>query len=1031
MTPVRIAVAPLLAGLAAVLMMHVASADPQTIGMRTGDHPGYGRIAFDLVPGIGATATTDGNRVLVHFDADANVRTGAAIPRNVRGVTATPGQVEVSVVPGGQVRTMLTDDNKFVVDVWDPPSASSPPPPPVKSPSPVPPAAPAAAASAKPAPPKVAAVAPGGATPPLDRRDDGPATLAAAAAAPAAPPALASPPADAQALAAPPADAPPTEAAAHDSQPEKAVAPPDWSLETIPAATDPAPTLMVGTVVTTAVMSIAATPVRPPAGLVGRAVALPFDPGVGAAAFRRGPGAIVVFDEQRPIDLAALRTDPAFAAATIQLLPGATILQLPLRVRDELRLLHTDPGWVVVVVEHPSGAATVLRAIRPQPAAGLVRLPADHPGQVVAMTDPETGGTLLVGTQVRPGQAVAVARTAPEYALLPTWQGVAVEPVSDRLALRLAPSGFVLNLGPLGGVGLADAEDDALPAADPRPFSRRFDFPALGQEALLRRLQSATDAAAAMPVRDRAAARLRVAQAMLALGMGAEAQSVLGLAAADDGRVADSGDLKGLAAIAAMLAGRPGEADGIADSRLSGTDEVALWRAVLAAMRDEGSPAAAPVFAAELPLLLSYPPGLRDRLLPLAAETMALGGERVAAKRLLDSRADDHALDLARGLLLQEAAIEPGGNPALALAVYDRLSHGRDRLVRARAAVRAVEMRLAAGLMQPARAAEALDQLIYAWRGDDREFELRKRVAVLWQQAGEWRRALAALREAEDIWPEQRLTLHARMVDIFAAAIAHDATKPLPPLDLVALVEENADLLPAGEAGQALGDRLADRLATLDLPQRAVPVLEKLVASVPSGTARAAFGERLASMRLEAGNAAGALSALADSEATPLPDKLREARTMTFARAAAANGELPRATAALAALGTATADGLRADLVEAAKDWPAAEAALRDYAAKTVPDTGLLDEAQARTLLRLASAAAQSGDDATVSRLRERDTRRLPKGKLAEMFRLITSGPVQGVADLPRAVQETKLAGTLPAALKAIGPETQPVSLTP
>jgi hypothetical protein len=131
---------------------------------------------------------------------------------------------------------------------------------------------------------------------------------------------------------------------------------------------------------------------------------------------------------------------------------------------------------------------------------------------------------------------------------------------------------------------------------------------------------------------------------------------------------------------------------------------------------------------------------------------------------------------------------------------------------------------------------------------------------------------------------------------------------------------------------------------------------------------------------------------------------------------------MPRATAALAALGTVAADALRAELLESAKDWPAAEAALRDYAARTVPDNGPLDEPAARTLLRLAAAAADCGDDQTLARLREHDTKRLPAGRIAEMFRLITAGPVQGAGDLPRASQESKLAGALPVALKALAP---------
>jgi hypothetical protein len=122
--------------------------------------------------------------------------------------------------------------------------------------------------------------------------------------------------------------------------------------------------------------------------------------------------------------------------------------------------------------------------------------------------------------------------------------------------------------------------------------------------------------------------------------------------------------------------------------------------------------------------------------------------------------------------------------------------------------------------LPPAQGAEALERLLYAWRGDGREPALRQRIAELRRGAGQWRAALAMLRETEQLFPGRRPTFHALLVSTFADALAADAAKPLPPLDLVALAEDNADLIPDGDAGQALASRLADRLAALDLPER-------------------------------------------------------------------------------------------------------------------------------------------------------------------------------------------------------------------
>ena len=63
---------------------------------------------------------------------------------------------------------------------------------------------------------------------------------------------------------------------------------------------------------------------------------------------------------------------------------------------------------------------------------------------MISLVDPDTGATLLVGTQRRNGQGVPVLRKSAEFTLLPTWQGVAVEPNADTIALRPTPQGFMV-----------------------------------------------------------------------------------------------------------------------------------------------------------------------------------------------------------------------------------------------------------------------------------------------------------------------------------------------------------------------------------------------------------------------------------------------------------------------------------------------------------------------------------------------------------------------------------------------------------
>ena len=987
--------------------------------IRTGNHPGFGRVVFDLPAGASWTLDRAGDRLTVRFSGAAPVA-GAQPPRNVRTLTAAAGAAELSLAPGAQVRPMRLD-NRLVLDLLDPIPPSASPAPPESTPT---------RASAPPAQPGSPAAPPVVSAPPVLR----PTVPAAKPWAAATPPPAVPPAVPAAAVAAVPAGRP--DGASHKSAGSpptlatttgppvpaaRAGAAPIAPVPLIPVEPVPVGSVPVGSVPAgqAPVGSLPAgkVPAGPaPAGPValfaaptasGVSILLPFAASTGAAAFRRGDGAVLVFDERRPIDTEALHNDRLFGTAEIRLLPAATVLQLGLPAGRAFRLTHGESGWAVAVGDEP-----VLRPIRPDlDTSGdgpVLRLPAAQPGRSVVVPDPLTGGTLLVGTQREVGQGVAVSRSTPEFTLLPTWQGVAVAAISDALVLRETPEGFVLASAlPHGGLSLAKADTDMAILDDAMRLTRRFDFPSQPVPALLHRLQGAVAGTGAMPAGMRTASRIATAQAMLALGLGAEAQALLSFAAANDPHIADDPDLIGLSGIAALLAGRIEESAVLDDSHLTGTDEVALWRALRAATLREGAPDAAGVLAAEMPLLLAYPAPLQSRLLPLAVETMVQGGEAEAAQRLVDRRPGDASLDFARALLAEKR------DHAAALTILDRLAQSPDRHERARAAPRAVELRLAAGEITPVAAADAMEKLLFAWRGDEREVAIRLRAAELRAQAGAPRAALAMLRESAEALPEVRDKLHSHMQSIFSAALAADAEKPIPALDLVALAEENPDLIAEGEPGLALAKRLADRLAALDLPRRAAPVLEKLVAAAAPGVVRAELGGRLAATRLAVGDAAGALSVLGATANDALPPPVLEARVLVWARATAARGDPAGAAATLEGLDTPASLELRGHLLEQAKDWKGAAVALRRYADRVLPAEGGLTEPQAGTLLRLAAAASQAGDQAMLAELRSHDLSRLPPGRTADMVRLLTETPVQGPGDLPRARRETALAGGL------------------
>jgi hypothetical protein len=1025
--------------------------NPVAVTIRSGNHPDFGRIVFDAPPGVSYRVVRDGDRVTVRFADDVALTGDPKLPRNIAALHADHAQAVLTVAAGATFHDTRLGDH-VVVDVFDAAAASAPPHDQLalasqrRSPASTPaPAAVLALASSSPATPAVASPARTAAATPTTTASASQTTPASAspAANPSATPTM-SPPAPKSKLAtaatkphaadppahptaapmtaakpAPspaspaPSPAPPARAVAATQAPvpARALTPPPLPTPAVSASAASSPPSPATTATNSGELApLVALPATLPPGTAGAAFLLPFPDDVGAAVFRHHGETLVVFDDRRLIDMSALQSNPTFAAARVEQLPAGTLIRITPPAGASVTLSKTPQGWTVATLVAPP----LPRPLTPDVNEALLSVAAAEPGRVLAIADSLTGGTLFVGTQRRPGEAMLTLHRTPQFTLLATTQGVVVAPLADTVSLHSIPNGFALTTGP-DPLAVSPSDREAL--GDVAALTRRFVFPAQPTDQLLRQLSAQIAEAGSEPALARGPKRRAAAVSMIGLGMGAEAEALLQLTAADDPRQAASADVIGLTAVAAMLAGRPGEADGIDDPRLAGTDEVVLWRALHAAMQDNSSPYAAIALAGTAPLLLTYPPPIRDRLLPLAVETMVQGGAKAASKTLLARAGELPGLDMARAMLAQAT----GDNEA-ALAHYDALTASRDQSLSARAAVRAVDLRLASGKFDARQAAEAFDRLLYAWRGDRRELELREKLAGMRQQLGEWRAALALLRDSEVAFPDDAKDIHARLQATFDALLHDDAADKIPPLEFVALVDENADLVPNTREGEAMQAVLADKLVALDLPKRAGPVLDKLMRAVPAGPARATFGARLATLRLGEADASGALAALAASDAADLPAPLTEQRVLMRADAQARWGDVSGAISTLAGIDTVAAGAARAGILEQAKDWVGADRALTNYVAKTVPESGDLDDAARRSLLRLATAAARAGDDATLAALREHQEPRMGTGPLAEMFRLLTADPVHGTTDLARAGREVGFARALPADLQAMRP---------
>ena len=971
------------------------------VGLRVGSHPTYGRVVMDWPEAVTYRAEESGNRLILRFDAPARYDLSGALrlPKNVQSLSAIDGGIALQAPPGTRFRHYRLG-NRVVIDVLDgaeagattpPAGAVSPPATTAAQPSPA-----AAPPSTTAAPPAAPAARPPPTTPPP--REATPQT---------SPAAIASAPALSAAGVSPPGPGPNTGSTPQPAQVGTPM-PPAAAPPATPSQAQPSPSAQPLVVVpprrTTQV------------GLLpeGRAISLDLGAETSAAVFRHGDWVIAVFDKPEALDLSQLQGSAIFRGMETRQTGDTTILQLRLAPPGTLRPRREGNAWVMEAFRDAVEANRALTAITPEldqgPPVRLV-LRAARPGRSVTVLDPETGSPLLVGTLREAGQAVAIGRRQPEFQLLPAMLGVAVLPKGDNMQLRALNDRFILQASGMDSLRLgADAGRE--PLAEAATLSRIMDLPSANAATLLERLRTASSNIAAEGPLGRSEARRHAAETLLALGMAQEAQAMATIALQEDPRAGADARLVMVQAAASLVAGREAEARQLESTQMPSSDETTLWRGFLAAARGDHA-VAGPAIAASLPLLLSYPRPLAQRLIPIAMESLAAAGELTAANRLGDSDPDNNSLHFARGMIA-----EADGRIEDALTAYRQAIEGRDRLRRARAIRRSVELRLAVGQLDAAGAIAELEAALFAWRGDTDEINARIRLAELQREAGNGRAAFELLQETHRFFPERENDLRPHLRAAFAAALQN-----APPLNAATFYDAHPEFLPGDEAGIRSVLALADRLAALDLVDRASAVLRDALGRLTDPAARKPVSTKLAALRLSEGDAPGALAAL-DTATEGSGEEVE--RAILRGRALARAGNRRVAEGVLSELGDDGAEAL-AEIRAELQNWAgAASAMLQHIDAKIPPAPAPLSPAMRRDLARAAAYAAMGNDTNALAQLRDNYSVRMQGGPLAEAFTLLTGESLRGVQDLPRLQREITQLRLLPQRLDGLNTTAPP-----
>jgi hypothetical protein len=717
--------------------------------------------------------------------------------------------------------------------------------------------------------------------------------------------------------------------------------------------------------------------------------------------FRRGEKLWIVFGQAIATDLSEARQ----AGVALEPLahPEATIFRLALADSVNPSLTGSGTGWAVDL--RP-------QALRPDSPIAVEARPGTSPPRVVFgmkqaglpldLVDPETGERLVVVPGAEAGQGMARIASFVDFRSVRTLQGLVLRLNADGLAARAV--GDTVEVTSATGLVLS-GEQDKLARAAPTRRERLFDFAAWGSQgnehtARRRELQTA---AAEAPVEARTVPRLDLARFHFAEGYGAEAIGVLAAIERDDPAAFADPSVRALRGAAALLAGdRETATKDLSIRQLDRDPEAALWRGAIHASAGEWQAAWAD-FARGAPALPQLPKKLRHGFAITAAEAAIAAGPREAARPLLEAVLVDKPERGPRGqaLLLAARLKRSAGDAEGAIRIWDEVLAEGERPSRARAQLDKTLAQQELGQITRAEAITRLDALRFEWRGDDVEFNALRRGAELRMAEGDWRGAFEALRQAQANFPEhpEVKTVAKQAQDAIYQLFEGTDAEAVPPLRSLAIFEQHRDLLPEGPRADAIVAKLADRLASVDLPDRAASLLESQLKARSGAGDRARDATRIAELRLKDRKPQAALDVLTASE-KGAPAELAIERGRIKAKALAELGKTQEALAAIEKDEAPEADRLRVDLLWRAKDWANAAKSLERLVQRVSNGGGTLDDEGAKLVLNWATALTLSGDTAALAALQEKYGAAMEKSSHRAAFRAVTAGEVKKVSAL-------------------------------
>ena len=655
--------------------------------------------------------------------------------------------------------------------------------------------------------------------------------------------------------------------------------------------------------------------------------------------------------------------------------------------------------------------------------SGSLLYPIKGAASVFDIQDPVSGAPLKVVTVADAKDTVGKGQEFVDFEIIPAAAGMVIRPKVDGLMVSATPEGVEISrpgglaLMPQGMVEIARIHRNEVVAPSDVPdkvkLIYKFHEWQMGGTEVLHQNKNIVLAGLQEHSETRQAEDLIMLGKMyLAGARGAEALGFFRFAAQQAPEIQMSPEYVALRGAAKALDWKSEEAfRDLSDPILEPYGEVQYWRAYTLADLGDWEQAAS-ILPNNFAPIYNYPDAIRSRLGLVLAEIRLRAGDVAGAEELLgivegDEMEDDYAAGFsaahhaALNYLKGEAARQKGKYRET-FNLWQPLTEGPDDLYRAKAGLALTRLLIEQGSMDAPRAIDQLERLRYSWRGDDLEAQINYWLGKEYFDSADYMKGLTIMRDAATFAPDTDMgrLVTRDMAQAFSDLYLKDGLDDVSPLDAIAIYEQFTELVPTGEKGDQVVERLSERLVEADLLERAGDLLEHQVRHRLTGEDALRVSVNLAGIRLLDNKPDKALQAL--NNATKLIRELPAGKTVSQdrfneisllrARALSKQGKTDQALALLNDMEESPdVNRLKVDISWNAGYWDdAAEALDMVIADEAFSLTRTLKPQHAELLLNRAIALNLASDRIGLANMREKYSEPMSRTDKASMFEVVT-----------------------------------------